>query len=542
MNSTTLANRLATASLSASEAPYTNPMPESAKKFVTWAMQRFVKAYNDCAEQVVNGDSSPYFAKDLGAGCETLGKAYPTLATSLTSLGRVFNDIKPEKWDMYEQPPPPHEWAFAQAVLKLPIRQLQQAVRMWEDPDVAVNLAKVFRQLSAALMAFGDSPGASLAGSVAKDILTAKVTDKSASDPSALFTADVEASRYGPPTQDDEITDFVEDMVTNATQMASSMKKQETMLEGLLRRGQDLLRTLRGPDQAKAKEAVEHTRAALESVRRAESEMAAAQKAVEDLERRHKSAMVYKLVEAHLNLQADAVDDAKGLVRRYLAMGEPFTFDELYRDPSAPLDQALYQSVSEMLKSGELIGPDPTTAAGNHQDWLYQAGPNAQPEEGEVGWNARFEANIKKFAVSYKKAVETCPTDLDQGINLIMDAWYDLALAYKSVQEAQGIWRPFLEAAKREQQTLAKMAPDALSRMYQPNDKHAFCSRLERTVRALISMRGWIGQKDLALVTVELEAMVAEWSKAFVGLGGFAYTVQRLKQVDCGALLPAGGM
>lgn len=87
---------------------------------------------------------------------------------------------------------------------------------------------------------------------------------------------------------------------------------------------------------------------------------------------------------AQRGVQASGVSEAKKLIKKYLAKGKPFTFQDVYEDPSDPTDQDLYKAFSEMVKDGEINGPDPHKARGNHTDWKYQkkaAGPQGKAQQ-----------------------------------------------------------------------------------------------------------------------------------------------------------------
>ncbi len=72
--------------------------------------------------------------------------------------------------------------------------------------------------------------------------------------------------------------------------------------------------------------------------------------------------------------------DLKALIRKYLRKGKPFTFQEVYGDESEPDDLPLYKAFSEMVKDGELTGPDPLSRStrGNHSDWVYEKGSGSK--------------------------------------------------------------------------------------------------------------------------------------------------------------------
>jgi predicted double-glycine peptidase len=69
-----------------------------------------------------------------------------------------------------------------------------------------------------------------------------------------------------------------------------------------------------------------------------------------------------------------SVSSAKKLIKKYLAKGKPFTFQDVYEDDSDPTDGDLYDAFSEMVKAGEIDGPDPRdkSTKGNHDDWKYK--------------------------------------------------------------------------------------------------------------------------------------------------------------------------
>ena len=96
-----------------------------------------------------------------------------------------------------------------------------------------------------------------------------------------------------------------------------------------------------------------------------------------------------------LAYQAKPADLAAGkkLIKKYLAKGKPFTFQDVYSDASDPADLDLYQAFSEMVKAGEIKGPDPlaNSTRGNHSDWKYtKVGAGFLYGPGEPALDAKF--------------------------------------------------------------------------------------------------------------------------------------------------------
>lgn len=50
------------------------------------------------------------------------------------------------------------------------------------------------------------------------------------------------------------------------------------------------------------------------------------------------------------------IDQYKELVMSFADEGRPFSFTEVYTDPSGPFDQDLYKAVDELIAEGEFLG------------------------------------------------------------------------------------------------------------------------------------------------------------------------------------------
>ncbi len=80
-------------------------------------------------------------------------------------------------------------------------------------------------------------------------------------------------------------------------------------------------------------------------------------------------------------LEDTGIDQYKELVMSFADEGRPFSFTEVYTDPSQPFDQDLYKAVDELIAEGRISGPSTDLKVDkfgrplNHDTMIYTKAP-----------------------------------------------------------------------------------------------------------------------------------------------------------------------